>query len=158
MAQGYRKISNKHRIVARIDREDWVHVLAKSMRRAVADFYEPNGQVSSHWADHYRRCHSSDKLTLGDAFFKLMRGSSGDSTGFCPKITQDKEAQMPTCKTSVTVTEEKVITLSEEDVIKAVKQYVKQPTGEVDFDISSQGGYIREVTVKVTRRYNQVDT
>lgn len=70
-ALGYRRISRKHGIVARIDRADWLQVLAASMFRVPADFIDPKtGAPAANWCDHYRRVHSKDRLSLtGDCDF-----------------------------------------------------------------------------------------
>lgn len=63
--KGYRRISNAYCTVARIDREDWLDVLAKERRCSRADFYNVDGSgVSDQHRDYYVRCFSKDKLTI----------------------------------------------------------------------------------------------
>lgn len=63
--QGYRKTSNAYCHVNRIDREDWLEVMAEKMRCSVAHFYNVDGSgVSDHWRDHYVRCYSKDAHTV----------------------------------------------------------------------------------------------
>jgi translation initiation factor IF-1 len=72
--KGYRRISNKYKIVARIDKEDWLDIMAKQMNCSRADFYCVNGGgVKDNWRDHYIRVYSEDKLTVGPEIYKLMK-------------------------------------------------------------------------------------
>lgn len=65
MKKGYRRTSNAYCIVTRIDRDDWVEVLAKQRRCSVADFYNIDGSgIGDQHRDHYVRCHSEDQLTV----------------------------------------------------------------------------------------------
>lgn len=64
--KGYCCLSNKHRIVARIDREDWLHVLASKQCRAPADFYTRTSQgavtdCTGQWGKFYASVYSDDK-------------------------------------------------------------------------------------------------
>ena len=81
-AKGYRCVSRKYNTLARVDRSDWLSVLAKQMNLAVADYYNPSGKLSSHWCDHYRRCVSKDKVVVSPEVCKQIPGSSGDECGF----------------------------------------------------------------------------
>lgn len=75
MKQGYRKTSNAYCMVSRIDREDWLDVLAMSMNCARADFYALDGSgVRDTWRDHYVRVFSKDTLTVSPKVLKLMKG------------------------------------------------------------------------------------
>lgn len=72
--KGYRKVSNKYQMVARIDREDWLDILAKKLNCCRADFYKLDGTgISDTWKDHYVRVHSQDRLTVGPEIYKLMK-------------------------------------------------------------------------------------
>lgn len=63
--KGYRKTSNAYCRVARIDREDWVKVLAKERFCSVADFYNVDGSgIGDQHRDYYIRTHSKDELTV----------------------------------------------------------------------------------------------
>jgi hypothetical protein len=89
IASGYRAISNRYRMIARIDREDWREEMA---RRHVAGFpgdQETNFQrgmcwvnsLGSHAADLYRRVYSKDVLEgVNPAAFERIR-KSGDGFG-----------------------------------------------------------------------------
>lgn len=72
VAMGYKRVSNAYGLVARIDREDWLDVLARSMPgRCVADFLvvagRDAGKPSELWANHYRRVYSKDWHTVLEA-------------------------------------------------------------------------------------------
>lgn len=73
ISQGYRRISNKHGIISRIDREDWVEYLLKKTNndekwiKAVGETLE----------DFYRRVYSKDKITIGNQAKKIP------SSDFC---------------------------------------------------------------------------
>lgn len=65
--KGYVGLSNKYRIVARIDRPDWVEKLARELNRSVADFYfYRNGRriegYTGHWGEHYCAVYSRDTI------------------------------------------------------------------------------------------------
>lgn len=71
---GYRRVSNAYCRVARIDREDWLDVLAERMFCARADFYCKNGGgVQDNWRDHYIRTFSKDILTVSPAIYNKMK-------------------------------------------------------------------------------------
>lgn len=83
LSRGYRRVSNAHQMVSRIDRPDWVEVMASQMRRAPADFYvKETGEVSASWADHYRRVYSKDVLYVAPEVAKEVPGSGGDGVGY----------------------------------------------------------------------------
>ena len=75
MKQGYRKISNAYCHVARIDREDWLDILAHERRCSRADFYNVDGSgVGDQHRDHYVRSFSKDKHTVAPEVLRLMKG------------------------------------------------------------------------------------
>ena len=70
---GYRRISNKYKLVARIDRDDWMDVLAKQLNCCRADFYKLDGSgISNTWKDHYIRVYSEDKMTVSQEVYSKM--------------------------------------------------------------------------------------
>ena len=74
MKKGYRKVSNAYCMVARIDRPDWLCILAESMNTCVANFYRKNGTgVPDEWRDHYVRVFSKDQHTVHPAVLRKMR-------------------------------------------------------------------------------------
>lgn len=75
MSKGYRKISNAYCLVSRIDRDDWLTVLARERRCSVADFYNVDGSgVGDQHRDHYVRCFSKDTHTVSPKVLKFMKG------------------------------------------------------------------------------------
>lgn len=71
--QGYRRISNAYCRVARIDREDWLDVLAEQRRCSRADFYNVDGSgIGNQHRDHYIRCFSKDVLTVAPEILRLV--------------------------------------------------------------------------------------
>lgn len=92
-AMGYRRTSNRHRMVSRVDRPDWREYMAQ--QHAPWDA-ERGTQDGPRWvrclgegaADHYRRTHSEDNLEgLPPDVFRRIPGSNGDDTGFV-KVTE----------------------------------------------------------------------
>lgn len=77
IADGYRRISNSYRHIARIDRPDWKDVLAKSMNTTADKL-----STETSWEDHYRRVHSKDVLEVPQHVYKRIPGSSGDRCGY----------------------------------------------------------------------------
>jgi len=70
---GYRKTSNAYCLVSRIDREDWLEVLAKQRHCSRADFYNVDGSgISDSHKEHYIRVHSKDNLTVHPNVYKNM--------------------------------------------------------------------------------------
>jgi len=74
MKQGYRKTSNAYCLVSRIDRDDWLDVLAKQRHCSRADFYNVDGTgIGDQHRDHYVRVFSNDKLTVAPEVHRLMK-------------------------------------------------------------------------------------
>jgi len=74
MKKGYRKTSNAYCRVSRIDREDWLDVLAKERRCSRADFYNVDGfGIGDQHRDYYVRVHSKDTLTVHPSILKKMK-------------------------------------------------------------------------------------
>lgn len=71
MALGYRRTSNRHGMVSRVDRPDWKEWLA-------AKGYPVD-------ADWYRRVCSKDTFEIGQAKARRVKSSSNDTTGFVPQ-------------------------------------------------------------------------
>lgn len=73
--QGYRKISNAYCRIARIDKEDWMQILAKEFRCAPADFYMMDGSgPSERWMAYYCRMHSKDVKTVSPSIMRRLKG------------------------------------------------------------------------------------
>jgi len=65
MKKGYRRTSNAYCMISRIDREDWLDVLAKERHCSRADFYNVDGSgINNSHKDYYVRVHSKDTLTV----------------------------------------------------------------------------------------------
>lgn len=91
LASGYLRTSWKHRQVSRIDRADWVAVLARELRRAPADFYVPGDDLpAGNWADHYRRVYSNDHVTVSHAVIALVPTSNWNKTGYVEVSDESK--------------------------------------------------------------------
>lgn len=74
MSKGYRRTSSAHCTQTRIDREDWLDVLARALNCARADFYKLDGSgVDDRWRDHYIRCFSKDSVTVHPCVSVLMK-------------------------------------------------------------------------------------
>ena len=68
---GYRRVSNAYCRVARIDREDWLDILAENRRCSRADFYNVDGSgIGDQHRDHYVRVYSKDVLVVHPAIIK----------------------------------------------------------------------------------------
>ena len=79
LRDGYRCISNKYRIIARIDRDDWLQVMATKMHCSVADYYNMDGSgVADHWKDHYVRVHSTDQISdvPYEVYMRIKKGAN----------------------------------------------------------------------------------
>ena len=62
---GYRKTSNAYCHVSRIDRKDWLRVMARERHCSIADFYNVDGSgIGDNHEDYYCRVHSKDTLTV----------------------------------------------------------------------------------------------
>lgn len=71
---GYIGISNKFCIVGRIDRSDWLEVMAKARLCTVADFYALDGSgVDERHKEHYIRVHSKDTITVDPLVYKSLK-------------------------------------------------------------------------------------
>ncbi len=63
--KGYRRTSNAYCTVSRIDREDWLTVLARARHCSIADFYNVDGSgISNTHRDYYVRVYSNDNLVV----------------------------------------------------------------------------------------------
>lgn len=83
IAQGYRRVSRKFGIVARVDREDWREYMAE--QHAPWDIQQGRKWVKllgKNAADYYRRCLSNDKLEIGEGRALAIPTSGGDAIGF----------------------------------------------------------------------------
>ena len=75
MKKGYRRISNAYCRISRIDRADWVDVMAKERHCSRADFYNVDGSgIGDQHRDFYIRTYSEDKLTVHPKIFRKIKG------------------------------------------------------------------------------------
>jgi hypothetical protein len=78
--EGYRIVSRKYGIIARIDRPDWKEFLAEE--HAPWDIEEGRDWVAAlgdrRAADYYRRVYSKDTIELGREAVALKIPNSGD--------------------------------------------------------------------------------
>ena len=97
IAAGYARVSNRHRIVSRIDRKDWKKHMAERM-------YPPeygHTQKGYEWIDrigdraaanHYRRVYSRDDLSgFTREDFRKFPASDGGPTEFMSKADRHGE-------------------------------------------------------------------
>lgn len=94
---GYRVISRKFGILARIDRSDWKEVMAKEHApwniRGGRSWVQALGNDAY---DHYRRCCSKDRIEVPLNIARKIPNSNHDTTGYVPlqqgeKGEEDKE-------------------------------------------------------------------
>jgi hypothetical protein len=82
ISRGYRRISNKHGVVSRIDRADWITVIAQHLNRSPAELYVPGRHHPEPcWNDYYRRVLSKDQLKIGKLVHDIPT-SDFDAVGF----------------------------------------------------------------------------
>jgi hypothetical protein len=70
---GYRRISGKHRLLARIDRPEWQALLQAHLRRCSFDTGDE---------DWYRRVLSKDQIEVPREVYRLSVASNADRTGW----------------------------------------------------------------------------
>ena len=79
IAKGYRRISIRHKMISRIDREDWRDYMAQKLHRPV------ESMTDDIWGDHYRRCFSKDVIVVDGDMIKQIPTSSQDRVGYINK-------------------------------------------------------------------------
>lgn len=86
---GYRCVSNRHRLVSRIDRPDWREYMGQEHTGGL-DWVNALGL---HAGDHYRRVYSRDQLELHRTTFdKLKRITRGaDENTFMALVEESAE-------------------------------------------------------------------
>jgi hypothetical protein len=88
---GYRSVSNRHRMVSRIDRPDWREHMARDHHRGFRGDPQRNLEEGMRWvralgtgaADHYRRVLSKDTVTMlpQDVFDAVRKAGAGFGWG-----------------------------------------------------------------------------
>jgi len=81
---GYCRVSNRYRMVSRVDRHDWKEYMAQQHtpwdHELGMQWVEGIGNAA---ADHYRRCYSKDVLSnIPEKEFKKIPSSSHNPVGF----------------------------------------------------------------------------
>lgn len=72
--EGWVGTSNAYCRIKRIDRDDWVQVLAKNLRCAPADFYVPgDNKPADNWKEHYLRCYSKEQHTVHPQIYDALK-------------------------------------------------------------------------------------
>lgn len=79
--QGYRIVSNRHRMISRIDRPDWKEAMADYHTGGFPGDKQRNREAGLRWvnglrdgaADFYRRVISKDKITVRPGVLMVMR-------------------------------------------------------------------------------------
>lgn len=72
---GYRRISNRGKIVSRIDRDDWRQFMAQQHSRSKETHRDWVISLGQRAEDHYLRCYSSDQLVLPEKLYRMTPGS-----------------------------------------------------------------------------------
>jgi len=101
---GYRRVSNTHLMLSRIDRADWYRHMAQKHAP-----WDPNGQgIDWVWSmgsacaeDHYRRVYSKDTITRPKNVFELIPSSGGSVTGYCNK--KGEPARYDVCRGDIPI-------------------------------------------------------
>ena len=77
--KGYQGISNAYCIVGRVDRDDWVDVLARARKCSPSRFYRLDGMgIDPREREYYIRCHTKDTLTIHPKIYQRMKKYFGE--------------------------------------------------------------------------------
>jgi hypothetical protein len=80
-AQGYQCVSNAYCCVGRIDRDDWLDVLALQRRCSRADFYNVDGSgIGPQHREHYIRVFTGDTHTVHPDIYRALK--KYEATGY----------------------------------------------------------------------------
>jgi hypothetical protein len=72
--KGYIGVSNAYCQIGRIDRIDWLDVMARARHCSRADFYNVDGSgIGEQHREHYVRCHTKDLLTVHPQIYQRMK-------------------------------------------------------------------------------------
>lgn len=73
-SQGYRIVNTAYCMLARIDCDNWLDILAAAQNRPVTAFCDPGTtDVSDHWHGVYLSHYSHDVITVCPAIIRKMR-------------------------------------------------------------------------------------
>lgn len=81
-ARGYRRVSRKYGMLARIDRPDWREHMAGQHVRGM----EWVDNLGSGAADHYRRVYSRDRIEIDPTLALQVPTSGWDEVGYVPAL------------------------------------------------------------------------
>lgn len=84
IAHGYRRTSRRHGLISRIDRADWLDVLAEHLNVSRQELDKRVRGFPGMWEDFYRRVLSKDTITLQIAAALEIPTSERDPAGFIP--------------------------------------------------------------------------
>lgn len=92
-AKGYRRTSNRHGLISRIDRPDWLDALNRHLMRSAQQgnlILENSEEYNSgSWQDFYRRVLSKDTLEIGKSQAQNIGTSSWDNIGYIEILTKE---------------------------------------------------------------------
>ena len=77
--KGYIGISNAYCHVGRVDREDWLEVMARARNCSPSRFYKLDGSgIDPRETEHYIRCHTKDTHTIHPKIYQRLKKYQGD--------------------------------------------------------------------------------
>lgn len=82
---GYRRISKRKNLIARIDREDWLQHMAEHFEMTLLELITKMNEMPGYYEDYYRRNLSKDRHEVSLTTSRTVPSSFGDSTGYVPK-------------------------------------------------------------------------
>lgn len=84
-ALGYRRISKRKNIIARIDREDWLQHMAEHFEMSLLELITDMNEKPGYYEDYYRRNLSKDRHEVSLTTSRTVPSSFEDPTGYVPK-------------------------------------------------------------------------
>ena len=90
-AKGYCRVSNRHDIIARVDRPDWWEFLEREFQQNMPIRTEAE---TGRWADHYRRVYSQDTQTVVPQVSRLIPSSRRNPTAYVPSADERQEEEV----------------------------------------------------------------
>lgn len=90
--RGYRRVSNTHKHLSRIDRPDWrEHMAITHSPWSIDEGMAWVHCLGSGAADHYRRCHSGDVITVTEKTYRMVPQSNFDPVGYIKVSVKRKQ-------------------------------------------------------------------
>lgn len=84
-ALGYRRISKRNKVIARIDREDWLQHMAEHFEMGLMELVTAMNEKPGFYEDYYRRNLSKDRHEVSLITSRTVPSSFEDPTGYVPK-------------------------------------------------------------------------